>query len=99
MSNEFIPGWNPQDDICLVIDDKTAEVRSDGELKTMFEQIRSVIGQYGFDISQHGTRAGFARFFHTYYQPDGQIRDVPYSPPVPFCTRCQTYREDCPACD
>ncbi len=71
-----IQGWKPGDDVCFVFDDKTGERRSSEELEALIAALTAAANHYGFDLSQHGTRKGFARFFHRYHNPDGTYRDL-----------------------
>lgn len=75
VKDEPIQGWKPGDDVCFVFDDKTGERRSQADLEGLIAALTDAANQYGFDLSQHGIRKGFARYFHQYYNPDGTIRD------------------------
>lgn len=47
--------WNPQDDFSIRLTDKTAEPRSEAELKDMIAQVNEVVKKHGFKIRGWGS--------------------------------------------
>lgn len=70
-----IPGWEPQEDVCIAFDNKTGESRDEAALEAFLTDVREAANRHGFDLNQIGTRAGFARFFHRAFNADGTYRD------------------------
>lgn len=51
--------WKPQDDFCIVVDDKTAEDRTEDQLREMVLKVREVVEEYGFDLNRSGAWPDF----------------------------------------
>jgi hypothetical protein len=68
--------WEPGDDICFIFDDKTAETRSPDEIQNFIDDLKKIANRHDFDLSQFGTRSGFAQFFHRYYKKNGKHKDL-----------------------
>jgi hypothetical protein len=69
------PGWRPQRAVCFVFSDETSEERSGAEMQEFISDLRDAANKHGFDLSMHGTRASFARFFHKFFKADGTYKD------------------------
>lgn len=54
--------WKPSEDICFVIDDKTAEARSPEQIDAMFQAIRAAANEHGFDLNSWGSKSALRRF-------------------------------------
>ena len=72
---EFLPGWTPDQDICIAFDDKTGECKTNAQLKAFIADVTEAANKHGFDLNQIATRAGFARFIHRTTNPDGTYKD------------------------
>jgi hypothetical protein len=63
----YLPDWQPTEDIAIIIDDKTAQDRSQDQLNAMMDEMREVCGRYGFDFNIWGHPKNIKSFINRVY--------------------------------
>ena len=54
--------WKPGDQLAMLLDDQTAEPRTEAEQEALIEAIRELVGRHGFKLRTWGGGASVFRF-------------------------------------
>lgn len=56
--------WKPMNSLFVEFSDETAESRSIEQLEAMVDEMRTIVREFGFDISSFGTRNSTLKYLN-----------------------------------
>jgi hypothetical protein len=74
-TKNYLQDWKPEADICIIIDDKTGEDRTQEEINSLFYDLRAAANKHGFDLNSWGSKESTIRFLSIIINADGTYKD------------------------